>query len=93
MLKSIQDKAIVPSQKFEKILNAGAIPSTSELEYEYDQTNSKVVFEYAKVNNFMLTVDSLKIQRCCYRKILYMLIVILLCVKIRLNFISQNFRK
>jgi peptidyl-prolyl cis-trans isomerase D len=61
-------QSIIPSQKFEKILNAGAIPSRSELQYEYDQTNTKVVFEYAKVNNFMLNVDSLKINDAAIEK-------------------------
>jgi peptidyl-prolyl cis-trans isomerase D len=54
-------QTIVPSQKLEKLLSAGALPTNAEIEYEYDQNQSKVMFEYAKVNNFMQPVDTTKI--------------------------------
>ncbi len=70
-LRNIEEytrQSIVPAQKLEKILNAGAIPTKAEIEYEYHQTNSKVLFEYAKVNNFMQIVDTTKITDAAIEK-------------------------
>lgn len=70
-LRNIEEytrQSIVPAQKFEKILNAGALPTRAEIEYEYNQTNSKVLLEYAKVNNFMQSVDTTKITDAAIEK-------------------------
>jgi parvulin-like peptidyl-prolyl isomerase len=47
----------VPYTKLETLLSTIAQPSKSEIEYQYNQENQKVVFEYAKVNSAMYTVD------------------------------------
>jgi peptidyl-prolyl cis-trans isomerase D len=53
---------VVPAQKLEKILNAGAIPSKAEIAYEASVSNSKIQYEYARVNLYALDVDSSKIS-------------------------------
>lgn len=52
----------VPYTKLETLLGAIAKPSKSELEYQYNQENQKVVFEYAKVNSAMFKVDPASIS-------------------------------
>jgi peptidyl-prolyl cis-trans isomerase D len=52
--------SVIPFQKLEKILNAGAMTTKSEIEYEYNQSKSKVVYEYVKVNHYMMTIDTSK---------------------------------
>jgi peptidyl-prolyl cis-trans isomerase D len=47
----------VPYTKLETLLGAIAKPSKSEIEYQYNQENQKVVFEYAKVNSAVFKVD------------------------------------
>jgi peptidyl-prolyl cis-trans isomerase D len=47
----------VPYTKLETLLGAIAKPSKSEIEYQYNQENQKVVFEYAKVNSAMFKAD------------------------------------
>jgi parvulin-like peptidyl-prolyl isomerase len=52
----------VPYTKLETFLGAIANPSKSEIEYQYNQENQKVVFEYAKVNSAMFKVDPASIS-------------------------------
>lgn len=47
----------VPYTKLEALLGAAAKPSKSELAYQYNQENQKVVFEYAKVNSAVFNVE------------------------------------
>jgi peptidyl-prolyl cis-trans isomerase D len=51
---------VVPAQKLEKILNAGAIPSKAEIVYEAEMANSKIQYEYARANLYALDVDTSK---------------------------------
>jgi len=51
---------VVPAQKLEKILNAGAIPSKAEIAFEVSMSNSKIQYEYAKVNVYALDADTNK---------------------------------
>lgn len=60
--------SVIPFQKLEKILNAGVMPTKSEVEYEYNQNHSKVVFEYVKVNPYMMTIDTSKITNADIEK-------------------------
>ncbi len=52
----------VPYTKLETMLGVVAKPSKSEIEYQYNQENQKVVFEYAKVNSAMFKVDPASIS-------------------------------
>ncbi|HMA65229.1 MAG: SurA N-terminal domain-containing protein, partial [Fibrobacterota bacterium] len=59
-VESYARENVVPAQKLEKILNAGAIPSKAEIAYEATMANSKVQYEYARVNLYAIDVDSNK---------------------------------
>lgn len=61
-VESYARESAVPAQKLEKILNAGAIPSKAEIAWEATMTNSKVKYEYARVNLYALDVDTNKIS-------------------------------
>jgi peptidyl-prolyl cis-trans isomerase D len=62
-MSNIEDfaKSSVTGGKLEKLLNAGAMPSRSEVEYAYKRANSRVQFEYAKVNSMAVNPDVAKI--------------------------------
>ncbi len=53
--------SLIPGQKLDILLNAGAVASKCEIEQQYRLDHQKAVFEYATVNSDMLTVDSSKI--------------------------------
>ncbi|MBN1575185.1 MAG: SurA N-terminal domain-containing protein [Chitinispirillaceae bacterium] len=49
---------IVPTRKLELLLGAAAMPSLSEVGFQYVKKNSKVVFEYLKVESSRFPSDS-----------------------------------
>lgn len=52
---------IIPVQKLENLLTAGAFPSRSEIEHQYFIDNQKVSFEYIQVKSDKFQVDSSEI--------------------------------
>jgi peptidyl-prolyl cis-trans isomerase D len=57
-VESYTAQNIVPAQKLEKLLAAGAEPSPSEVAFQYARKNSKVVFEYIKAENTRFSPDT-----------------------------------
>ncbi|MDO5576754.1 MAG: peptidylprolyl isomerase, partial [Fibrobacter sp.] len=49
---------IIPVQKLENLLTAGAFPSKAEIEYQYLLDKQKVSFEYVQVKGDKFTADS-----------------------------------
>ncbi|MBN1309082.1 MAG: SurA N-terminal domain-containing protein, partial [Chitinispirillaceae bacterium] len=49
---------IVPAQKLELLLNAAAVPSLSEVGFQYVKKNGQVVFEYIKAEGSRFPPDS-----------------------------------
>ena len=49
---------IIPMQKMEALLNAGAVPSPAEIAYANAMKTAKAVYEYAKVSSTAFPVDS-----------------------------------
>ncbi len=57
-IESYAANTIVPARKLEFLLGAAAVPTRSELEFQYRKKNRKAVFEYMKVNGSDFTQDT-----------------------------------
>jgi peptidyl-prolyl cis-trans isomerase D len=57
-IESYTANNIIPMQKMESLLNAASMPSPSEISFQYEKQNRKVVFEYIKRNISESKIDS-----------------------------------
>jgi len=67
-LEAYTANSIIPMQKMEMLLSAGAPPSPAEVSFKYRKNNNKVVYEYAKTSASDFPVDSSQVTPAMMQK-------------------------